>query len=76
MFEKWCSKENPTRWKSGHGMDTFGMRYNRRSNENIRISKGKSHANGKRIDGIIAAIMALGGSLFAKGTFEVFQRNE
>jgi phage terminase large subunit-like protein len=31
-------------------------------NENIRISKGKSHANGKRIDGIIAAIMALGGS--------------
>lgn len=33
------------------------------TNENIRISKGKSHANGKRIDGIIAAIMALGGSL-------------
>ncbi len=35
-------------------------------NENIRISKGKSHANGKRIDGIIAAIMALGGSLSPK----------
>jgi phage terminase large subunit-like protein len=33
------------------------------TNENIRISKGKSHANGKRIDGIIASIMALGGSL-------------
>ena len=33
------------------------------SNENIRIVKGKSQANGKRIDGIIAAIMALGGSL-------------
>lgn len=32
-------------------------------NENIRISKGKSHANGKRIDPIIAGIMALGGSL-------------
>lgn len=35
-------------------------------NENIRISKGKSHANGKRIDPIIAAIMALGGSLSPK----------
>ncbi len=35
-------------------------------NENIRISKGKSHANGKRIDGIIAGIMALGGSLTPK----------
>ncbi|NHM07996.1 terminase large subunit [Flavobacterium sp. CYK-4] len=33
------------------------------TNENYRISKGKSHANGKRIDGIIASIMALGGSL-------------
>lgn len=33
------------------------------NNENIRISKGKSHANGKRIDPIIAAIMALGGSI-------------
>lgn len=36
------------------------------NNENIRISKGKSHANGKRIDGIIASIMALGGSLSPK----------
>ena len=36
------------------------------NNENIRISKGKSHANGKRIDGIMAAIMALGGSLSPK----------
>jgi len=32
-------------------------------NENIRIVKGKEHTNGKRIDGIIAAIMALGGSV-------------
>ena len=32
-------------------------------NENIRVSKGLSQSNGKRIDGIIAAIMALGGSL-------------
>jgi phage terminase large subunit-like protein len=36
------------------------------NNENIRISKGKSQANGKRIDGIIASIMALGGSLSPK----------
>jgi len=35
-------------------------------NENIRISKGKSHANGKRIDPIIGGIMALGGSLSPK----------
>jgi phage terminase large subunit-like protein len=35
-------------------------------NENIRISKDKSRTNGKRIDGIIAAIMALGGSLSPK----------
>ena len=32
-------------------------------NENIKVHKGKSHRNGKRVDGIIAAIMALGGSL-------------
>ena len=36
------------------------------NNENIRISKGKSQANGKRIDGIIASIMALGGILSPK----------
>lgn len=36
------------------------------NNENIRLSKGKSHANGKRIDGIMAGIMALGGSLSPK----------
>jgi phage terminase large subunit-like protein len=36
------------------------------NNENIRIVKGKSQANGKRIDGIIASIMALGGSLSQK----------
>lgn len=36
------------------------------NNENIRISKGKSQANGKRIDGIIAAIMAYGGILSPK----------
>lgn len=36
------------------------------TNENIRISKSRSHAGGKRIDGIIASIMALGGSLSPK----------
>jgi phage terminase large subunit-like protein len=33
------------------------------NNENLRISKSKSHATGKRIDPIIAAIMALGGAM-------------
>lgn len=32
-------------------------------NENIKVDKGKSNKNGKRIDGIVATIMALGGSL-------------
>lgn len=35
-------------------------------NENIRIVKGKDNTSGKRIDGIIALIMALGGSLSPK----------
>jgi phage terminase large subunit-like protein len=35
-------------------------------NENIRVIKGKENTSGKRIDGIIAAIMALGGSLSPK----------
>ncbi len=30
---------------------------------NIKVHKGQSNRNGKRIDGIIASIMALGGSL-------------
>ena len=33
------------------------------ANENTKIHKGKSHTGVKRVDGIIAAIMALGGSL-------------
>lgn len=33
------------------------------ANENIKIHKGNSNKHGKRVDGIIAAIMALGGSL-------------
>jgi phage terminase large subunit-like protein len=35
-------------------------------NENIKIHKGQSNRNGKRVDGIIASIMALGGSLSMK----------
>jgi phage terminase large subunit-like protein len=70
MFEKWCSKVKSNTMETGHGMDV-GCVTIEDHNENIRISKGKSHANGKRIDGIIAAIMALGGSLRQKGTIEV-----
>lgn len=36
------------------------------ANENIKIHKGNSNKAGKRVDGIIAAIMALGGSLSPK----------
>lgn len=36
------------------------------ANENIKIHKGNSNKHGKRVDGIIAAIMALGGSLSPK----------
>ncbi|OIQ16557.1 MAG: hypothetical protein BM557_09595 [Flavobacterium sp. MedPE-SWcel] len=33
------------------------------NNENIRIDKGRSNTNGRRIDGIAAAINAIGGSM-------------
>lgn len=36
------------------------------ANENVKIHKGQSNRNGKRVDGIIASIMALGGSLSIK----------
>lgn len=36
------------------------------ANENIKVHKGNSNKHGKRVDGIIAAIMALGGSLSIK----------
>lgn len=36
------------------------------ANENIKIHKGNSNRHGKRVDGIIAAIMALGGSISIK----------
>lgn len=35
-------------------------------NENIKVHKGKSHMGKKRVDGIIATIMALGGSMSTK----------
>jgi phage terminase large subunit-like protein len=35
----------------------------RDANENYKVHKGQSHANGRRVDGIVAAIMALGGSM-------------
>lgn len=35
----------------------------RDANENIKVHKGQSHANGRRVDPIIASIMALGGTL-------------
>jgi phage terminase large subunit-like protein len=35
-------------------------------NENVKIHKGHSNRNGKRVDGIVASIMALGGSLSLK----------
>ena len=33
------------------------------ANENIKVHKGRSHMGKKRVDGIVATIMALGGSL-------------
>lgn len=35
----------------------------RDANENIKVHKGQSHRGNKRVDGIVASIMALGGSL-------------
>lgn len=45
-------------------------------NENIKIHKGKSHAGNKRVDGIIASIMALGGSLTPEDHSEQSQYND
>ena len=36
------------------------------ANENIKVHKGNSNKHGKRVDGIIAIIMALGGSMSPK----------
>jgi len=42
----------------------------RDANDNIKVHKGKSNTNIKRVDGIIASIMALGGSLSIEKTNE------
>lgn len=45
-------------------------------NENIKVHKGRSHAGNKRVDGIIATIMALGGSLSGMDETDQSQYND
>ena len=45
------------------------------ANENIKVHKGKSHMGKKRVDGIIATIMALGGMLSVEDISEQSQYN-
>ena len=47
----------------------------RDANENIKVTKKQSHANGRRVDPIIASIMALGGSLQPEDTSKDSQYN-
>ena len=46
------------------------------ANENIKVHKSKSHSGVKRVDGIIASIMALGESLTVDDTSEQSQYND
>lgn len=46
------------------------------ANENIKVHKGQSHAGVKRVDGIVATIMALGGSLSNNDETEESQYND
>ncbi|WP_106791678.1 terminase large subunit [Aquimarina sp. Aq78] len=46
------------------------------ANENIKVHKGQSHAGVKRVDGIVATIMALGGSLSNNEETEKSQYND
>lgn len=46
------------------------------ANENIKVHKGKSHQGVKRVDGIIAAIMAYGGSLTPADDTDESQYND
>ncbi|QLE02897.1 terminase large subunit [Galbibacter sp. BG1] len=48
----------------------------RDANENIKVHKGQSHAGNKRVDGIIACIMALGGSLTGESENNESQYND
>ncbi len=45
-------------------------------NANVKIHKGRSHKHGKRIDGIIASIMALGGSLSMKDSPSKYSKEQ
>ena len=46
------------------------------ANENIKVHKGQSNAGNKRVDGIIAAIMALGGSMSGEDENNESQYND
>lgn len=46
------------------------------ANENIKIHKGRSHLGNKRVDGIVASIMALGASLTPEDNSEQSQYND
>lgn len=46
------------------------------ANENIKVHKGNSNKGGNRVDGIIAAIMAYGGTLAPEDTSKNSQYNE
>lgn len=48
----------------------------RDANENIKVHKGQSHSGTKRVDGIIACIMALGGSLTGETESNKSQYND
>jgi len=45
------------------------------ANENIKVHKGRSNAGKKRVDGIVASIMALGGSLTVEDNSNVSKYN-
>lgn len=46
------------------------------ANENIKVHKGRSHMGKKRVDGIIASIMALGGSMTIEDESNKSQYND
>lgn len=46
------------------------------ANENIKVHKGRSHLGNKRVDGIVAAIMALGGLLSVEDNSDQSKYND
>jgi len=46
------------------------------ANENIKVHKGRSHLGNKRVDGVVASIMALGAILSIEDTTENSQYND